>query len=56
MAAGTTGNTGYSGTPLAKKLGIKAGGKLHLINAPYNYFALFDDLPSDQITQKPRMM
>jgi hypothetical protein len=38
---------GYSGTPLAKKLGIKAGAKVMLINAPDHYFDLFTDLPPD---------
>jgi hypothetical protein len=31
---------GYSGTPLVKKLGIKAGSKLLLINPPVNYYEL----------------
>ncbi len=34
--------TGYSGTPLLKKLGIKPEMKLLLINAPDNYFALLE--------------
>ena len=38
---------GYSGTPLAKKLGIKAGFDVALINAPGYYFDLFIDLPDD---------
>ena len=38
---------GYSGTPLAKKLGIKAGFNMVLINAPEHYFSLFTDLPAD---------
>lgn len=38
---------GYSGTPLAKKLGIKAGFKIRLYYQPDYYFKLFDDLPSD---------
>ncbi|WP_295718582.1 DUF3052 family protein [Mucilaginibacter sp.] len=38
---------GYSGTPLAKKLGIKPGAKLMLINAPDNYLQLLIDLPAD---------
>jgi hypothetical protein len=38
---------GYSGTPLAKKLGIKAGYKIKLVNAPEYYFSLFTDLPGD---------
>jgi hypothetical protein len=36
---------GYSGTPLAKKLGIKDGFHLSLINAPDHYLDLFSDLP-----------
>jgi hypothetical protein len=38
--------TGYSGTPLAKKLGIKTGFHIRLINAPGYYFELFTDLPA----------
>jgi hypothetical protein len=38
---------GYSGTPLAKKLGIKDGFKIRLINQPDYYFDLFDDLPKN---------
>jgi hypothetical protein len=39
---------GYSGTPLAKKLGIKPGFNIALINdVPENYFDLFTDLPGD---------
>lgn len=38
---------GYSGTPLAKKLGIKPGAKVMLLNAPDNYLQLFTDLPAD---------
>lgn len=36
---------GYSGTPLAKKLGIKEGFVVRLINEPANYFELFTDMP-----------
>jgi hypothetical protein len=36
---------GYSGTPLARKLGIKAGGKVFLVRAPRNYRALVAPLP-----------
>ena len=42
-------SSGYSGTPLAKKLGIKDGFHITLINAPENYFDLFTDLPSNLI-------
>ena len=38
---------GYSGTPLAKKLGIKDGFYVELINAPDNYLCLFTDLPAN---------
>lgn len=40
-------STAYSSTPLAKKLGIKAGYKVKLINQPDNYFSLFTDMPGD---------
>jgi len=36
---------GYSGTPLIKKLGIKAGAKIILINQPANYLKLLGVLP-----------
>ena len=39
--------SGYSGTPLAKKLGIKEGFKMRLINPPEYYFTLFTDLPEN---------
>lgn len=39
--------SGYSGTPLAKKLGLKDGYKIRLYNPPHYYFDLFDDLPND---------
>ncbi|MFT3912273.1 MAG: hypothetical protein QM737_22795 [Ferruginibacter sp.] len=38
--------TGYSGTPLAKKLGIKEGFKVRLVDVPAHYLNLFDDMPS----------
>jgi hypothetical protein len=38
---------GYSGTPLAKKLGIKTSAKMMLINAPDYYMQLFTDMPAD---------
>lgn len=37
--------SGYSGTPLARKLGIGAGCRLHLRDAPANYAALVAPLP-----------
>jgi hypothetical protein len=36
---------GYSGTPLVKKLGIKAHHKVYFKNAPANYRALLGELP-----------
>jgi len=36
---------GYSGTPLARKLGIKDGFHIKLVNAPAHYLGLFTDLP-----------
>lgn len=38
---------GYSGTPLAKKLGIKEGFRISLFHQPEYYFNLFTDLPAE---------
>jgi len=38
--------TGYSGTPLAKKLGIKEGAEVLTINAPDDYASLVAPLPA----------
>lgn len=38
---------GYSGTPLAKKLGIKEGFRIRLVNEPVYYFDLFTDMPKN---------
>ncbi len=38
---------GYSGTPLAKKLGIKAGFSVLLLEKPSYYFDLFSDWPDE---------
>lgn len=38
---------GYSGTPLQKKLGIKSGYTILLVNEPDNYFDLIGDLPEE---------
>ena len=43
---------GYSGTPLAKKLGIKEGFTIAVINAPTHYFNLFADFPNNVIITK----
>ena len=37
---------GYSGTPLARKLGIKEGAKVVAIDAPQGYSALLEPLPA----------
>jgi hypothetical protein len=37
--------SGYSGTPLAKKLGIKPCYHISLVNAPSYYLDLFTDFP-----------
>lgn len=41
--------SGYSGTPLAKKLGIKNGFRIRIINQPDHYYQLFKDLPPDLV-------
>ena len=38
---------GYSGTPLVKKLGIKGGFRLALLQAPAHYSGLLGALPED---------
>lgn len=45
---------GYSGTPLYKKLGIKAGQRVYLKNAPTNYDELIAPL-SNQIQYLQRL-
>lgn len=46
---------GYLGTPLSKKLGIKADFKIHLVNYPLHYKSLFQEFPDDIIeVQKPQ--
>ena len=38
---------GYSSTPLAKKLGIKAGSRIALVNAPRGFDQVLGDLPEE---------
>lgn len=45
---------GYSGTPLAKKLGIKPGSRIHAANAPGNYLELLAPLP-EGVKVMPRL-
>lgn len=47
--------SGYSGTPLAKKLGIKEGFTVSIINQPDYYFNLFTDLPKIEITEDKKL-
>ena len=42
-------NAGYSGTPLAKKLGIKAGHRIRVEGAPANYREMLSTLPDDVV-------
>ncbi len=43
--------SGYSGTPLIKKLGIKEEMKIRLINAPDNYFDLLEEDISHKVVK-----
>ncbi|WP_299110679.1 DUF3052 domain-containing protein [uncultured Winogradskyella sp.] len=45
-------NAGYSKTPLAKKLGIKEGYVIMLVNEPVHYMSLFEEFPNDTIRKK----
>ena len=38
---------GYSGTPLAKKLGIKEGSRIALVNAPKDFRSALGELPDN---------
>jgi hypothetical protein len=40
---------GYSGTPLAKKLGIQAGSQVFVAGAPKDYVQLLKPLPADVV-------
>jgi hypothetical protein len=44
---------GYSGTPLAKKLGIKEGSRIALVNAPKDFQSEFGELPEGVKFLKP---
>jgi hypothetical protein len=48
--------SGYSGTPLEKKLGIREKYRIRLINTPKNYFDLFEEWPQNvEITDDPQI-
>ena len=38
---------GYSGTPLAKKLGIKDGYSIQVFNTPQKYMDFFENFPAN---------
>lgn len=40
---------GYSGTPLIKKLGVKEGFRVGLVNAPKSFLGLLGKLPDDVV-------
>jgi hypothetical protein len=40
------GSSGYSGTPLPKKLGIKPASKVAVLGAPDGFYRLLDPLPA----------
>lgn len=43
---------GYSKTPLAKKLGIKEGYVMMVVNEPEHYMSLFSDFPKGTVQKK----
>src|SRR5450432_2870660 len=43
---------GYSGTPLPRKLGIKAGAKLALVNAPGGFDDTLGELPPGVVVRR----
>jgi hypothetical protein len=45
-------SAGYSGTPLAKKLGIKEGSLVVARQAPRNYMDLLEPIPAEAVFQK----
>ena len=48
-------SAGYSGTPLAKKLGIRENSSIAVIHSPVPYAELFDDFPENvQISSNSR--
>jgi hypothetical protein len=42
-------STGYSGTPLAKKLGIKEGYSIQVMNTPKKYTDFFHEFPQNVV-------
>jgi hypothetical protein len=50
--AGNSGTAGYSGTPLPRKLGIKPGHRVALLDAPAGFDATLGPLPDDVRVQR----
>ena len=48
----TSSSAGYSGTPLARKLGIAEGARIHVIDPPRAYDAIVDPLPGRVVMTK----
>jgi hypothetical protein len=53
--------TGYSGTPLVRKLGIPPNERIIALNAPEHYRDLLEDLPegvtiSDRVSARPKFV
>ena len=48
----TAAAAGYSGTPLARKLGYKASSRAFLIGAPDGYMAMVAPLPDDVVFER----
>lgn len=46
-------SAGYSGTPLVKKLGIRAGMRVALVGAPEHYPRLLGELPAVRVLGRP---
>ena len=44
--------TGYSGTPLVAKLGVKPGSTVRLVSAPDGFEAALDPLPDGAVTRR----
>ena len=45
--------TGYSGTPLTRKLGVQQDYSVLLVNEPKHYLSLFEDMPEVNYIEKP---
>jgi hypothetical protein len=50
--AGSSGTPGYSGTPLPRKLGIKAGARLGLIGAPKGFDSTLVGIPEGVVVRR----